>query len=268
MRKLICLLLSCNLLTAQVALVAHGGGQGTVANSYVAPTGSLNAATANRGLACVSAYGGDPTTATVTGTSGAWSYVSGTLYNSTGGATTNTAIFTRSGTFSASENLTATLVSKFPVIAASYYSNLGAVDQINGSTYTSGTTFQAGSITPTLNSELAFSCYGITATTNVSGLTVSGSGATLLDSINPTGANGQALGAAYAIQTTAAAFNPTWNNSGVLGVGAGAGVNISSFLFVAPATSNMPPIVMGARRVDPSRLLFDSVKRIYNHQGI
>jgi hypothetical protein len=88
-------------------------------------------------------------------------------------------------------------------------------DQSSGQNTAGATTVQPGSITPSQNNELVIA--GVDANNNISSID---SGYTITD--NESYTSGVSLGgaAAYLIQTTASATNPTWTLSGINDSGA------------------------------------------------
>lgn len=84
-------------------------------------------------------------------------------------------------------------------------------DQENGTGGGSFTnTAQPGSVTPSVDNELVITGFAWNNNQTMSSVT----GCTLLDQTDFSGGNNYGGGAAYVIQTTAGAVNPTWNFSG------------------------------------------------------
>lgn len=201
-----------------VTAAASGGGPVVAA--------SVNASTANAGVACVASFSTDPSLSTVTSTSGTWTYVAGTSIQT---AQASIALFQRIGSFSASEVIQATGTA--PAIGVAFYSGLAGPDTTSGasnkgSNAGGSVTFQAGSATPGGNGELAFSC--LSSYINITAVTPGVTGATLLSSVLGN-ASLLTLAIAHTIQTSATAFNPTWDLTASSGVGPTVGIN-SSFL--------------------------------------
>lgn len=97
----------------------------------------------------------------------------------------------------------------YAIINVGAFSNVklsSPLDQQNGSANTVSSTIQPGSITPVENNELVVT--GVEQDDQAQTPTVSG--ATLLDSFHYIPANFLGGGLGYTIQTTAAAFDPTW----------------------------------------------------------
>jgi hypothetical protein len=75
----------------------------------------------------------------------------------------------------------------------------------------SGTSIAPGAVTPTMSNELVISAMG--ARNPGAAPTVSGGGMSIIDAMGNHGTYSWAMGMAYAIQTAAAAVNPTWSLS-------------------------------------------------------
>lgn len=130
--------------------------------------------------------------------------------------------------------------SAFACIAVLCFSGSAAtpLDQSNGATVSNAATIQAGSITPTQDNELVIVSWCGAGTTNT--LTIDGS-FTKTDFLTwVTGAN-DGGGAAYLIQTTATAANPTWTAD----TSTGQAAKIASFKAAATGKLFVPTSLNG-----------------------
>lgn len=84
------------------------------------------------------------------------------------------------------------------------------LDQTNHAVVATGTTVQAGSVTPTQANELIVPCFGSNGGTNE---TID-SGYTIDATVNYSGSNGQGAAIAHLVQSAAAPTNPTWTTTG------------------------------------------------------
>jgi hypothetical protein len=140
--------------------------------------------------------------------------------------------YIQGGVVGASHTFTATCTTCYPSIYVMSFSGVGVspFDQQNGATTASSvSTFQAGSVTPTVNNELVVA--GLSCNTCNTGATIDSS-FVLSDSASGSGGARIGGGAAYIIQTTAGATNPTWSWSG----GSSVAATIATFKETTPTT--------------------------------
>lgn len=124
----------------------------------------------------------------------------------------------------------------FPSILVQAFSGVDSFDSQNGSSATSISTLQTGSVTPPANG-----CLVVTGTGSQIIPSSINSGFTITDSIQIGGGIHYAGGMAYLIQTSAASVNPTWTYSS----STNAGASIAVFLPVgAILTAQQQPIVL------------------------
>lgn len=101
--------------------------------------------------------------------------------------------------------------SGFPAICFAVFSGVAAspVDQENGNGSVTGTSIATGSITPTEDNELIVA--GLMWEGPITGLSIDGSGWTIVDTVAHNGSTNYGAAFAYKIQTAAAAENRTWS---------------------------------------------------------
>lgn len=175
-------------------------------------------------IVCVIGYDlvGDVTADVTDSASNTWS-VAG--IGSTTTTRTASIFFCQAPTTSATH--TFTMTGMFVSIAVLAFSGVcGRVDAITRNIGSSVTSLAPGSITPTLDGELLVTglCLPTTATASID------AGFTISDQVG--GTTGQFVGAAYLIQTSAAAANPSWSFSSNTGAAIMAG-----FTLATPATA-------------------------------
>jgi len=148
------------------------------------------------------ALGGTPTVADSKGNT----YLPLTL-RASGGEIAHQLFYSLGGTVGAGHTFTVSGPSIYPAFVASAFAGVGSFESQSGATATSGTALATGSLTPTTNGALVVSGEGgqSATTPSMTGFTLTAIGFT-------GGANMQGA-AAWQIQTTAAAINPTWGFS-------------------------------------------------------
>jgi hypothetical protein len=203
-------LLAVALLTCQpvkawgaYALVANVGA-GSSSTTDVT-TGAINTTGANLVVACVINY--EPDSATLADSkSNTWT--PRTIQSSA--ATEVQLYYFAGGTVGTNHTFTATCSGTcYPVIVVAAFSGAHATpyDQENGANTGSDTSVQTGSVTPSENNELLFSCLS----GNDTGSLTINSGFTITDDVPYEGGQHFTGGGAYLIQGTASAVNPTWS---------------------------------------------------------
>ena len=182
---------------------------GNSSNTNTTASGAMSCSGANFIAAVVTSFNGTPTSATVSNTStSTWHHTNGNNLGIGGG---NIGIwYTDANALSGSEVVSVTLTGGFPSVYAECFSGApasGALDQqANNQSLT--TTCQTASITPTVNGELVFAASSGNPTTPAINLSY-----TLTDGNAGIGGNSEGGGAAYLIQGTAGATQPTWSLS-------------------------------------------------------
>lgn len=202
------LLLSAASASAQITYI---GGTASAGDSGTVTTTAQNFTGANMLVVCVANFmAGFSLNPTPTDSSSN-TWVSGPTYTTTTGDMRIHQWHVLNATVSSSHTVTVTEAGSYPSVAVMAFSGVAtssAVDQSTGQAVnTDEISLAPGSITPTEDNELATSCLGVrysgTGDPSVSGATSEVSAANV-------GA-GMGVGLARTIQTTAAAFNPTWS---------------------------------------------------------
>lgn len=218
-------MLAC-ILQGAPALLTH--------TAFGAPTGvpttssAINTTGATLLIATIEQYNLDPNTATVIDSNGN-TWVHATSYTNPGGEA-NVGIWYawQSLVTGAGHTVTVTGSAAGVVFAAfsGTQTSSSPVDQQNGSVISTGVTLQPqafGSITPSVSGTLVIAVAGLTSTTSSP---YTPTGATLVDSVIFNAPGNEGNGTAYAVQTSPAAFNPTWTWGGTASPETG-GLNIS-----------------------------------------
>lgn len=127
--------------------------------------------------------------------------------NISGGAVAGSEIFYSTNPIVGASH-TFTVNSTYPSICVLAFSGVpNFIEKKVGNSQTSGSTLAPGSVTPTAANALVITGYAA----SINGTLTINTG-TISDQAG--GTNAQKVGAAYTIQTSAAAFNPTWTLSG------------------------------------------------------
>jgi hypothetical protein len=191
-------------------LLSHTGGGSTNTNSVT--TSGIDTTGANLLVAVLADYSSSGTPTITDSLGNSWTVSSATtsapnprcriahcVPTSTGAAHT----FTSSGT------------ATYPSIAVLAFSGAHAspLDQENGASGNGVTSQQAGSVTPSQNDELIIAGIGLGNSSVTASISA---GYTITDQVTFNGSQHFQVVAAYKIQTSAAAENPTWSWSGGL----------------------------------------------------
>lgn len=190
------------------SLLGNVAAGSTGANSVT--TASVDTTGANLLVLCLSSYSSVARPTISDSKSNTW--IAAADYTKNNGSPRSTIFYCYGGTVGSGHTFTASGTSSSASIAVLYFS--GAVsspkDQHNGTITNSAGTIATGSVTPTNNGQLLVAMIGRNLGVGT-GVTING-GFTIANQIATVGGNHFGIGAAYLIQTTATAANPTWTD--------------------------------------------------------